>query len=622
MKRLLYVTQYYASKDQPGGSRHDQHIRALMAHGYRVTLVTSYVKNRLRVIPPQYRGVFIAREQDGDLQIYKTYAYPHYGRDFWTRMLNYFSFFFFALLAGLKAPPCDVVFASSPSLFVGLAGYLLSKLRRATFVFEVRDLWVDSAIVMGALRNPFLIWLSRRLERFLYRRARRIIAVTKGIREGIIGEGIPPEKVVLVPNGVDDDLFATLPDDRRESIRRQYGWDGRFVALYAGTLARSDGLEAIVRAAATLTHYRNLQIVFLGDGEVKPRLTAMAEETHLANVTFLPSQPKCRVPHFIAAADVCLMPVKNDPFFQLTLPNKLFDYMAGARPVIAAVPPGEAQSLVEEAQAGLVIPPEDEIRLAAALLELCEHPDACRQYGENGRRYVLRHYRRSRLAGRLIAALDEACPKRRRRRLYPFLKRWLDIIGASVGLGVLSPLLAVIALLIHFDSPGPVFFRQERAGRNGVPFRIIKFRTMRDEPAPPRGFQSGDDPRITRLGRWLRRLSLDELPQLVNVLKGEMSLVGPRPALPYQIERYNDFQRRRLSVRPGITGWAQVNGRNALTWEEKIALDVWYVDHCSLALDVRILFKTIGVVLKPSGIYFHGEGSAWHAPTREQNPHA
>lgn len=192
-------------------------------------------------------------------------------------------------------------------------------------------------------------------------------------------------------------------------------------------------------------------------------------------------------------------------------------------------------------------------------------------------------------------------------------KRGLDIFCAATGLIVIFPFLLIIALLIRLDSPGPVFFRQRRAGKGGVPFRIFKFRSMYVDPRPAHGFQSDDDPRITRVGHWIRRYSVDELPQLINVLTGDMSLVGPRPALVYQTERYDARQRQRLNVRPGITGWAQVNGRNAISWEEKIELDLWYVAHCSLWLDVRILLKTLKVVLNQSGIYFHGKGSAWRA---------
>jgi len=623
MKRMLYITQYYANSDQPGASRHHQHIQTLIKHGYQVTLITSYVKHRLRIIPPEYRGIKIAREQEGDLTIYKVYAYPNYGRDFRTRMLNYLSFMLYAIVAGVtKTSSYDVVFASSPSLFVGLAGYVLSRLKRVPFVFEIRDLWPETAIVMGALRNPILIKLAMWLAYFLYRRADRIIAVTRGIREGIIQAGIPASKIVLSPNGVDDDLFAALSPERAKQVRQAHNWGNKFVALYAGTLARSDGLEAIVRAAVTLTNYQDLLVVFLGDGEVKPNLEALAEQFNLSNVVFIPSQPKRRIPDFITAADVCLMPTKSDDFFHMHLPNKLYDYMAGARPVIAAVPPGEAQTMVEEAGAGLVIPPEDEISLAAALLELRDSLEARQQYGQNGRQFVMQHYLRSHLAVRIVKALDEILTYRDAERMagsfYHYLKRGLDMLGAGLGLILTFPFFLVIGAFIRLDSPGPVFFRQERAGKNGLPFRIYKFRSMYVDPRPVRGFQTGDDPRITRVGHWLRRLSLDELPQLINIIKGEMSFIGPRPALIYQIERYNSRQQHRLDVRPGITGWAQVNGRNALSWEEKIELDLWYIDHCTVWLDLRILFKTVKTILNQSGVYFHGKGSAWHAtPTKK-----
>jgi len=190
-------------------------------------------------------------------------------------------------------------------------------------------------------------------------------------------------------------------------------------------------------------------------------------------------------------------------------------------------------------------------------------------------------------------------------RLQRVLKRALDLVVSFLALLGLLPLLLLIGLLIKSDSPGPIFFIQERVGKDGKPFLAYKFRTMVqgaiDEGAGL--FVERDDPRITCVGRLLRRFSLDELPQLINILKGEMSLVGPRPTLAYQVEQYDDFQRRRLEVRPGITGWAQVHGRNLLSWPERIEYDVWYIDHWSLWLDIRILLLTPIVIVRSQGIY-------------------
>ncbi len=183
-----------------------------------------------------------------------------------------------------------------------------------------------------------------------------------------------------------------------------------------------------------------------------------------------------------------------------------------------------------------------------------------------------------------------------------------EIIDQSFGwlvLIILSPLFWLIAGLIRLETPGPAFFRQERIGKDGHPFVAYKFRSMVDNAAAMGlGLNvASNDSRITRMGKFLRNTSLDELPQLFNVLKGEMSLVGPRPTLASQVAAYNDFQRRRLLMKPGITGWAQVNGRNSIPWEERIKLDVWYLDHWSLSLDLSIMLRTLKTWVRKEGLY-------------------
>jgi lipopolysaccharide/colanic/teichoic acid biosynthesis glycosyltransferase len=195
---------------------------------------------------------------------------------------------------------------------------------------------------------------------------------------------------------------------------------------------------------------------------------------------------------------------------------------------------------------------------------------------------------------------------------YDVTKRALDVLGATVGLTLSAPLLAASAIAVRLEDQGPVFFRQERVGQDGRLFEVLKLRTMVvDAHTQGAGYAvDKGDSRITRVGSLLRKTSLDELPQLWNVLRGEMSLVGPRPTLAYQVERYTDRQRRRLEVRPGLTGWAQVNGRASLSWPERIELDVWYVEHRSLALDLRILLRTVSVLLRP-GVVYRSETGGW-----------
>ncbi len=187
-------------------------------------------------------------------------------------------------------------------------------------------------------------------------------------------------------------------------------------------------------------------------------------------------------------------------------------------------------------------------------------------------------------------------------------KRSLDILFAGLGLVILSLVLPIIALLIRQQMGSPVMFRQTRPGRHGKPFQMIKFRTMRDA-IDTDGRPLPDAERLTKLGRFLRSSSIDELPELWNVLKGEMSLVGPRPLLMEYLPLYSTEQARRHEVRPGVTGWAQVNGRNAISWDEKFTLDVWYVDNRSLLLDLKIIWMTIRKVIKRDGISAAGEAT-------------
>jgi lipopolysaccharide/colanic/teichoic acid biosynthesis glycosyltransferase len=185
------------------------------------------------------------------------------------------------------------------------------------------------------------------------------------------------------------------------------------------------------------------------------------------------------------------------------------------------------------------------------------------------------------------------------------VSRALDVALASIGLAVSAPFLAVAMMAIRLGTPGPAIYRQRRIGKDGQPFELYKLRTM-VQGADPVGIGEAlrpDDPRITRIGAALRRLSLDEVPNLLNVLRGEMAIVGPRPTIEAQVELYTPHQRRRLEVKPGMTGWAQVSGRTALPWEERIELDVWYVEHRSLTLDLRILARTARLLLTGRGLY-------------------
>jgi lipopolysaccharide/colanic/teichoic acid biosynthesis glycosyltransferase len=192
------------------------------------------------------------------------------------------------------------------------------------------------------------------------------------------------------------------------------------------------------------------------------------------------------------------------------------------------------------------------------------------------------------------------------------IRRALDVIASALLLALSAPVLALAALAIRLESPGPAIYRQRRIGRDGAPFEVLKLRTMVHgaEHIGAGLAINENDSRITRVGAFLRRTSLDELPNLLNVLRGEMAMIGPRPTIPVQVERYTPRQRGRLAIRPGITGWAQVNGRASLPWPERIELDLFYIENRSLSLDLKILRRTVAMVLGGSGLY-KGQAGGW-----------
>jgi colanic acid biosynthesis glycosyl transferase WcaI len=387
--------------DQPGGVRHWQHTRALARAGHDVTVVTSYVQHKERTIPERYRGRRMVHDVEDGIDVWRTYSTPGYGRDLRSRISSYGTFAWWSALAGLRSPRPDVVVASSPSLPSAAAAAALARARRARFVLEVRDLFPDSAIAMGLLTDPRIIAVSRRLERFCYARADRIVALTEGIRDGIVARGVPAGKVELITNGVDLEIGADAAPTPAAPVP-----DDAFVAMYVGAHGTYSSLGTVLDAADRLRGDRDTRVVLVGGGDRKPALVEEARDRGLANVAFVDPVPKREVPAWLARADACLLPYQDNPLFAGALPNKAFDYLGAGRPIIAAAPAGELTRMVERAACGVAVPPEDGDALAGAIRTLAADRGEARRMGERGRAYALEHYDRARLAARFVALVE------------------------------------------------------------------------------------------------------------------------------------------------------------------------------------------------------------------------
>jgi lipopolysaccharide/colanic/teichoic acid biosynthesis glycosyltransferase len=600
---VLIVHQYFATPNESGGTRHYELAQHLIRCGNRVTIVasdTSYFTGK-RVVP---RARLMTEEQLDGIRLLRAYSYPSLHRSFAWRAFALVVFAVTSVWAALRAGRVDVVMSTTPPIFQPLSAWLVALVRRRPFLLEVRDLWPEFAIGLGVLKNRFLIFLARLLERFLYARATHILVNSPAYRDYLIGRGVAPGRISLVANGVDPAMFD--PAANGQAIRDEFNLGGRFVATYAGALGLANDVGTILRAAAKLQDDPDIRVLVVGDGKDRAQLERQASEERLTNAIFAGGRPKCDMPAVLAASDVCLATLQDIPMFRTTYPNKVFDYMAAGRPTVLAID-GVIREVIETARSGIYVQPGDAEALAAAVRRLKSDPAKAREMGRRAREHVVRHFNRHDQAQQFVELLESLAGSKR--TFYQrFGKRAFDLALTLPAIVVLSPLMLVLSIVVAVRLRRPIFFRQQRTGQGGRPFRLVKFRTMVDQ-RDVRGELLPDDARLTPLGRWLRATSLDELPTLLNVVAGSMSLVGPRPLPHRYAPRYSAEENRRHDVPPGVTGWAQTNGRNAISWEEKFRLDAWYVERQSFWLDLKILFLTVWKVLRREGISAAGEAT-------------
>jgi lipopolysaccharide/colanic/teichoic acid biosynthesis glycosyltransferase len=600
--KILVVHQFYLQPGEPGGSRFNELARLWSEAGHEVTVVAGTVNYNTSKAPAKYRGRWTTRERDGDVTVWRCHVPESYGKSYLGRMWAFFAFTLAAATAVFRCARPDVVIATSPPLTAFIPGWLAARWHRARLIFEIRDLWPESAVTMGVLREKALLTrLLYALERWACRVADRVNVLTPAFRENLLRRHLAPaDRIVFIPNGADLDLFRPSPGS--PEARAELGWGDRFVVMYSGAHGRANAIGQLVEAAARLRDRPDILIASVGDGPERQRHAEDARGRGLENIVFMGPQAKERMPALVNACDVGAAVLAANPTFRTVYPNKVFDYMACAKPTLLAIDGVARQLVCDEARAGVFAEPEDADALAAAIKRLADDPAGRAEMGRRGREWVLANAGRDALAERYLGVMRElAARPGRQRGAALFAKVAFDRSAALVGLVVTAPLLAAVALAIRVLTGGPALFRQVRPGLHGRLFEVVKFRTMRDACGAD-GRPLPDAERLTRLGRFLRASSLDELPQLWNVLRGDLSLVGPRPLLVQYLERYSSRQAYRHEVLPGITGWAQVNGRNAISWSEKLELDAWYAEHWSLLLDLRILWLTVLRVLRRDGI--------------------
>jgi glycosyltransferase involved in cell wall biosynthesis len=384
--------------------------------GHEVSVLTGFPNHPTGVVPPEWQSRLrrlIYRENASRVKVFRTWLWPLPNRKAHERMRNYASFCLSAALRGLTVPRSGVVIATSPQLLVGLSGWWIAFFRQIPFVFEVRDLWPESLIAVGADHKDSLLYHAlSAIAKFLYQRAQLIVVVAPAFRDHLIRYWrIPPEKIAVVENGVETDLFTPAPTVANDLLRQKLGVAGKFLVTYIGTMGNAHGLETLLDAAAQLRQENpDVQFLLIGEGAEKARIKSLAESRGLDNLRFLDQQPRETIPAFISASDACLVLLKKTEVFKTVIPTKMLEFMSCARPVILGVD-GQARQIVEEAGAGLVIEPENSAALAQAINRLAASRELRESLGQKGREYILRNFSRREMAQKYIDILKRLTEK-------------------------------------------------------------------------------------------------------------------------------------------------------------------------------------------------------------------
>ena len=411
--KILMLTQYFYPEVGATQTRIYEFARNLINHGHEVTVITEVPNHPIGIVHEQYQGRLFIREEVDGIRVTRVWVWARQKKNFFNRIMFYLSYMVMSFFAGLyDRGRYDIIFATSPPLFVGVSGYLLSIFKRCRFVLDVRDLWPAAATALGELSNKRIIFLAEKIERILYKNADAIVAVTHGFCDYIRRNGGERSRIHYIPNGTVVDMFR--PTEPDEELKRSLGLQGHFIVTFAGTLGIAQGLWSLIHAAKLLRHYENITLLFIGDGPVKKNLIELTRELRLNNIFFHPQVPVSNINPYLNISDVLLVSLKDDRIFDTFIPSKMFDFMACGKPIILSVD-GEARRIFEEAEAGLWVPPENFYEMSDAIVRFYEDPSLCRRCGEKGRSHVIKNFSRSEQSGKLEKVFRELLEKERPR---------------------------------------------------------------------------------------------------------------------------------------------------------------------------------------------------------------
>lgn len=400
---ILFLSHYFPPEVNAPASRTFEHARQWVQDpNVQVTVLTNHPNHPNGVLFPGHRNRWFQRETMSGVSVVRVRTLLAANAGFVWRTASFLFFMLAAIVGSLAVRRPDLVVATSPQFFCAVAGYVISRIKRRPFVFELRDLWPESIVAVGAMQSSLVVRMLEAMELFLYRRAAHIVAVTDSFKENLVRRGVPAAKISVLKNGVDLTRFQPRPAP--PALRRELGAEERCVVAYIGTVGMAHAIDGIVEAATLMRDEPDVLFLVVGEGAEKARIEAMASARRLSNLRVLPGVDKDRVLDFYALADLNLVTLRAQPVFATVIPSKIFEIMAMSRPILTTVD-GECRRIIEAAGAGVFVPPESPAELAEAIRSMVRRPEYRRALGESGRAYVREQFDRRRTAHRYLALL-------------------------------------------------------------------------------------------------------------------------------------------------------------------------------------------------------------------------
>jgi glycosyltransferase involved in cell wall biosynthesis len=408
--KILFVSHYFPPEVNAPANRTHEHCRRWVQDGHQVTVITGVPNHPRGRIFDGYQNRWLQEETIDGIRVIRTWMYLTPNSGFARRVANYLLFAMTATLASFRAERPDVVVATSPQFFVGVAGAIIARLKRRPFVLEIRDLWPKSVVELGQLGPGLILSTLEGLEKWLYRSAAGVVVNTRTFREHIMQRGVAENDIELIYNGIDPTLFAPRPKNR--ALLSRHGLDGFFTVAYVGTLGLAHGLTLLVDVAERLKERRDLRFVLIGDGADRAKLEADIASRGLENIVMLGLQPRDAMPEWIASIDLLLVMLRDLPVFETVIPSKIFEFLAEERPVVLAAR-GEIRRMMEEADGAIVIDPEVEDQMVDAIERVMDDPTEAKRRAACGRRWVEEGFLRDGLARRMAVFLERVVSESR-----------------------------------------------------------------------------------------------------------------------------------------------------------------------------------------------------------------